>query len=290
MDYQALTDFLSKLQGSEIAQVSVLTRSILGREIPLITLGRGKQAVLYVGAHHGMEGITCGVLLDFIADFIKQYEKRSTVYEYPMQYLLEERCIHIVPMLNPDGVEYTVHGVGEGNPLRERVLKMNGGEDFSKWQANARGVDLNHNYDAGFLAYKRKEAKAGIMGGAPTRYSGEYPESEPECAALSNVLRTVAPSAVLSLHMGEDAVYLAPREHAATRRTAERIARLCACTVRDTEGAASYGSLCDYAGEVLAIPSFALSVGHGETPPPEERFSSLYDRISRVLFRLPALL
>ena len=62
MDYQAFSEFIAGLQESEIADVSVLTRSILGREIPLITLGKGKHAVLYVGAHHGMEWITSALL------------------------------------------------------------------------------------------------------------------------------------------------------------------------------------------------------------------------------------
>ena len=49
---------------------------------------------------------------------------------------------------------------------------MNGGsEDFTRWQANVRGVDLNHNYDAGFDAYKQLEPSLGITGGGPTRQS-----------------------------------------------------------------------------------------------------------------------
>ena len=42
---------------------SILGRSVLGREIPLLRLGEGKTHLLYVGAHHGAEGMTAAFLL-----------------------------------------------------------------------------------------------------------------------------------------------------------------------------------------------------------------------------------
>ena len=293
MDYQALTDFLSTLQGNEIAQVSVLTRSILGRDIPLITLGKGKHAVLYVGAHHGMEGITCGVLLDFVADYIRQYEKRTTVYEYPMQYLYEERCIYIVPMLNPDGVEYATHGVGADNPLRERALKMNGGNDFSKWQANARGVDLNHNYDAGFMAYKKKEAEEGITGGAPTRYSGEYPESEPETAALCRFLRFQREEirGIMTLHTQGEEIFCSCEDNltAKTMSVGRVISRFTGYRLARPEGLAAFGGLTDWCISTLCRPSFTLECGKGKNPLPQAQRPLIYERLRRTLFSFPCL-
>ena len=293
MDYQAFSEFIAGLQESEIADVSVLTRSILGREIPLITLGKGKHAVLYVGAHHGMEGITCGVLLDFIADYIRQYEKKTTVYDYPMQYLFEQRRIYIVPMLNPDGVEYAVHGIGESNPLRERVLKMNDSNDFSNWQANARGVDLNHNYDAGFLAYKRKEAEAGIMGGAPTRYSGEYPESEPETAALCRFLRFHREQikGVLTLHTPGEEIFCSCKDNltAKTMSVGRVISRFTGYRLARPEGLAAFGGLTDWCISTLCRPAFTLECGKGQNPLPPSQRPLIYERLRRTLFSFSCL-
>ena len=70
-----------------------------------------------------------------------------------------------VPMLNPDGVSLSLHGLTQDIPaeLRRNLIRANGGsEEFrGRWQANARGVDLNHNYDAAFerTAYQRKVTK-----------------------------------------------------------------------------------------------------------------------------------
>ena len=168
---------------------TALTRSIMGREIPLITVGQGARAVLYVGGHHGTEGATTAILLDFILDCIRQRERHSTVFEYSIDYLFEKRKLYIVPMLNPDGAEYVSGGVDSENPLYRRLLTMNEGEDFSSWQANARGVDLEYNYATGFLEHRQEAARAGILNGAPHGYGGEYPESEPETAALCRFLR-----------------------------------------------------------------------------------------------------
>ena len=101
------------------AAVEVLGTSLLGTPIPLVTLGTGRRAVLYVGAHHGMEGITAGVLLDFADDLLRAAAQGATVAGIEARYLLAERRIYVVPMLNPDGVAYAVHGVAPEAALQD---------------------------------------------------------------------------------------------------------------------------------------------------------------------------
>ena len=158
-------------------------RSILGTSLLCAKRGTGTPVLLFVGAHHGMEHITGNLLYAFLAE---RELPRGTYY--------------VVPCLNPDGVELEL--TGALSPLlAERQLRMNGGSrDFSRWQANARGVDLNHNYPTGFDAYRSIERSFGITGGAPTRYSGEYPLSEPETQALMGLIEILNPDAVLTLH------------------------------------------------------------------------------------------
>ena len=189
-DYNALTEAISMLPlDAPFLGVGSLGCSILGRSIPLLTLGNGPRHVLYVGAHHGMEWITSAILMRFVSEFCDYATKEKSVCRLSLSSFCNSYTVSVVPMLNPDGVEYQIHGVDDSNPLYERVLKMNGASsDFSHWQANARGVDLNHNYDAGFAEYKILEAENGIGTGAPTRYSGECPESENEVAYLCNYI------------------------------------------------------------------------------------------------------
>lgn len=295
IDYSNMQSILKKLLNENpLLKSETLTRSILGRKIPLFTLGEGKRAVLYVAAHHGTEGIGAAVLLAFISDYLRHYEKGSTVFEYPMPYLFRERKIYLVPMLNPDGVEYAVNGVESENPLRERLLAMNkGSEDFSLWQANARGVDLNHNYDAGFGEYKQKEIEAGVINGAPTGYSGEFPESEPETAALCRFLRARREEivGVLTLHTGGDEILCSCADTltAKTMAAGRVLSRFTGYRLARPEGLAALGSLTDWCISVLARPAYTLKCGKSEAPLSTEESPKIYERLRRALFSFPFL-
>ncbi len=288
IDYQYLKRRIDDIGHKDITCVT-LTHSIMGRDIPLITLGHGKRAVLYVGAHCGTESMTTRLLLDFIGDYWGQYERLSTVYEYPMRYLFEDRRIYIVPMLNPDGVEYARHGVGEDNPLYERVVKMNGGKDFSHWRANARGVDLGHNYDAGFSAYKRAEWEASTLDGAPAGYSGEHPESEPETVALCRFLRLHREEikGVLSFHTGNGEIFCSCGDNltAKTMSVGRVLSRFTGYRLVRPESLTPVGTLADWCITSLHRPAFTVNCGGvpGASP------TVIYEHLRRLLFSFPCI-
>jgi hypothetical protein len=128
------------------------------------------------------------------------------------------------------------------NPIRDRVLAYNGGnDDFTNWNSNARGVDLNHNYDYGFYEYKRLEALEGIVAGR-TRYSGEYPESEPEVRSLLRLIRTVSPSLIVSFHTQGGEVYAQPKSRSMASLAA-RAAAIMRYKVGTPVSFAAYGGL-----------------------------------------------
>lgn len=293
-DHTYVMRAVEELARSRFVGRGVLTHSILGREIPILTLGQGDRCVLYVGAHHGMEWLTAGVLLDFVADYIRQCERNAQVYERKAATLHRERCILVVPMLNPDGVEYAIHGAGRENPLRERVIAMNGGEDLSAWQANARGVDLNHNYSAGFLSYKRREAAEGIACGAPTRYSGEFPESEPETAALCRLLRQRREQieGVLTLHSQGEEIFCSCGDalSAKSMSVGRVLQRLTGYRMAHPEGLAAFGGLTDWCITELKRPAYTLECGKGKNPLPLSQRPVIYERLRRALFTFPYML
>jgi g-D-glutamyl-meso-diaminopimelate peptidase len=195
-------------------------------------------------------------------------------------------------MLNPDGTDYQIHGVQKENPLYERVLGMNGGStDFSRWQANARGVDLNHNYDAGFWEYKKPEAEGGIFAGA-TRYSGEAPESEPEVAALCNLVRFEGDlRGILTLHTQGEEIYwhYGDRTPPRSRMMAEVLAASSGYTVASPEGLAAHGGFKDWFIHTFARPGFTLEMGKGRNPLPLSDFEQLYAK-AREMLLIAALL
>ena len=84
---------------------AVLGRSVLGREIPLLRLGEGETHVLYVGAHHGAEGMTAAFLLRFLSEFLLAHRAGRSAEGVDLSFLLSVRTLWIVPALNPDGVD-----------------------------------------------------------------------------------------------------------------------------------------------------------------------------------------
>lgn len=293
-DYTALMERVHRLADTySFVTLSYIGTSILDRSIPILHIGSGNRRVLYVGSHHGMEWITSLILTRFCEELCQAIENHERTYGiYPCD-LLRGYTLSILPMLNPDGVEYQIHGVDKDNPLHDRLLEMNGGSsDFSAWQANARGVDLNHNYDAGFDEYKKLEREKGIQKGAPTRYSGECAESEPEVAALCNLIRFSAPwSGVMTLHTQGEEIFAPPcKNESKSDITARRLSELTGYRLCRAEGLAAYGGLSDWCAEKLSIPAFTMECGRGKNPLPTTQISSIYSTMRASLFLFPTIL
>ena len=275
--------------------ITYVGTSVLGRGIPMVTLGDSghrRKSILYVGCHHGMEWITTGVLLRFIEEYCNAYEDGRCVCNVSVPRLYQRRCIHIIPQLNVDGTDLQINGVGD-SVMKERLISMNGGEDFSRWQANARGVDLNHNYDAGFYEYKAIDSTLGIEGGCASKYSGVSPESEPEVASLTSFLRySDDVGMVLTLHSQGEEIYCGDKSVYVPRRRslAMLISRLTGYRLASPEGTAAYGGLSDWVTRELRRPSFTVECGKGENPLPISDLDGIYGRMRETLFSCPILM
>jgi g-D-glutamyl-meso-diaminopimelate peptidase len=274
-------------------RVGSIGKSILGRSIPLITLGNGKSASLFVGAHHSAEAITTLLLMKMIEDILTN-EKTSAhrLAGFDIRQILSHRSLYIVPMLNPDGVAIRHFGADAAGLFKKRVIAMNGNHNFSLWQANARGVDLNHNYDAEFEQCKKAERALGIISGGPTRYGGDYPESEPESGALVHLTRILSPTlkAVLALHTQGEEIYWdfagdAPKN---ARMLAECFSRVSGYTVASPPAEASYGGYKDFVIREFGIPAFTIECGRGKNPLPSSDFYAIYDRVLPILLTAAA--
>ena len=114
--YETLLNDITKLKKNyPQTPIYSIGKSIKDRELYAIKIGNGSRKVFLNGCHHGMEWLTAKILIEFAKQIsCEQFTMSTTVY--------------IVPMVNPDGVEISASVDG--------------------WQANANGIDLNHNYDA----------------------------------------------------------------------------------------------------------------------------------------------
>ena len=263
---------------------TTVANSILSQPIDAIYVGDGEKYITIVAAHHALESMTANIAF-LLADFLMSNREFGVIRGINCKWLLSKYRFVILPCVNPDGVEMRYHGASN-SPLRERQVRMSGG-NFSSWQANARGVDLNHNYDLGFTEYKTIEKEKGIVPGA-TLYSGEYPESEPETKGVASLVRTLSPVSVVSLHTQGEEIFAFP-DTAVMRRRGAKIATACGYTLSTPRGTASYGGLCDYTGS-LGIPSFTFELGRGMNPLPESDVPGIFARVAEVLATIPSLI
>ncbi|MBE6530885.1 MAG: peptidase M14 [Ruminococcaceae bacterium] len=295
LDYTVMMQYINEFsERYPFIAVSSIGESIMGRGLPVITLGAGERSVLYVGTHHGMEWITSILLLRFINEYCELKRNKQRIFNLSIDYLFESKSIYVIPMLNPDGVDYQINGVDKENVIYDRLLKMNNGStDFSRWQANARGVDLNHNYNCGFAEYKKFEAEQGIQDGAPTRFSGFMPESEPEVGALCNFLRfNENIELLLTLHTQGEEIYYTSGDMTAPRSEtiAKALSRSSGYRVSRPEGMAAYGGLTDWYISEIGRPSFTIECGKGENPLPLSDNFKIYADIRKMLFMTPTLI
>lgn len=252
-DYQELTKAITAFRNKyPHIPVFCIGKSLQDRNLYAIKLGRGSKRIFFNAAHHGMEWLTAKLLMQFAEDLASG--------AYGAHALLDGCTLYLVPMVNPDGVQIAAAG--------------------KRWQANARGVDLNHNYDALWHLSKQSEREAGIEGPGPTRFSGAYPESEPESRAVADFTRQNAFDLVLAFHSQGEVIYwdfcgFAPDKSFAYAKRFETVSPY---RMDAPDGIASYGGYKDWFIRAFKRPGFTIEVGLGENPLPIEDFPQVYTR------------
>lgn len=159
------------------------------------------------------------------------------------------------------------------------------GESHDLWNANARGVDLNHNFNAGWDLSKALEIEAGITAPAPRRFGGYAPQTEPEVNALVQLCMRRMPRTAIALHSQGEEIYYEYGEH--TPERGEHLAKIFAAasgyTLVQNAGLASHAGFKDWTIEALGIPSFTFELGKGRNPLPLSDFESVYKSIEETL-------
>jgi len=261
------------------AEYKSIGKSLWGREIEYIKIGEGKTKILFCGAHHSMEHLTSRLLLKFAYEYLMALKNNTKIGSFTAKSLAKNSSLYIVPMLNPDGVDLSVYGLSAPDIInKEYLMEINPSGDFSDWQANANGVDLNHNYDALFEKSKESEKICGITGAGKTRYSGEYPESEPETKALADFTRAENFNLVMAFHSQGKVIYYdfngkEPVYSLAIAKTFEDISEY---KIDYTEGIASFGGYKDWFIDKFYRPGFTIEIGEGKNPLPLSDLDKVY--------------
>ncbi len=163
----------------------VIGYSVQGRAIESYTFGTGATNLLFVGGVHGGYEWNSVLLAYAVIDYLN-----ASPGVVPANV-----SVTVVPNLNPDGVYKVVGKEGRfaaGDVPADKVVRAAG-------RFNSRAVDLNRNFDCKWQAtstWQGREVSAGTAA-----------FSEPEAAALRNLVLKIKPKAAVFWHSQAGAVY-----------------------------------------------------------------------------------
>ena len=78
-------------------QTGSIGKSIMGKDIPFVRVGRGQKEVFYSASFHANEWITSLVLLEFLYDYCYAIQTNSTIWNFDARRLFDSVSIYIVP-------------------------------------------------------------------------------------------------------------------------------------------------------------------------------------------------
>ena len=284
-DYYSLKKAIKQLTDTyPFLHTSVIGKSVMGREITAIKIGRANEYVLFTGCFHGSEHITTTILLKFIEEICTAIQNGGSVSGINIKRVMTGRAIIIVPSVNPDGAEISMRGVISAGNNARNISKISRG-DTVHWNANVRGVDINHNFDAGWDELSRLEKENGIYGPSPTRFGGPKPFSEPESVAIKTLCETVRIRHAIAFHSQGEVIYWQYGDYkpARSQKMAEIMATSSGYKLDYPVGLAVGGGFKDWFIKTFNRPAFTVEVGLGENPLPNESVQDIYERIKEML-------
>ena len=201
---------------------------------------------------------------------------------------IQDICFHIIPMANPDGVTLCQNmNAALANPIVKKCAasRQEANNFIQRWKANARGVDLNRNFDIGWASYIGAPAPCGEA------YKGPSPASEPETQAILHTASKYKFACCISYHSSGNLIYwdygcrgnLRQKELALANYASTIIGYPLHSTIQD---AAATAGCSDYFVLKLKIPAITIETGAGECPLSTEEYPEIYKKNNNLWINL----
>lgn len=266
-DYENQVKIINEICEKYNVKKFSIGKSLCGRNILALKIGCGSHALI-AGGFHGIEYLTVLTALRFAEEYAQNPSGRG---------------VTIVPCVNPDGTEIAINGAacsGAFYPIVSQICS-----DKNLWKANARGVDINHNFDACWNRVKANELALGINKPACTRYGGCAPESEPETQSLVRLCTQKSFKRVLALHSQGREIYwdfgnCTPKECLAI---AKCMAKVSGYKIASPEEIATGGGFKDWFIQKFHRCGFTVEMGLGTNPLPLSDFETEYPVVKKIL-------
>ena len=291
--YEQMEKDISTLRRAypKLISVEVPAVSSDGRGLYLLHVGnmQAENHVLIQASMHAREYVNTQICMKQIEMLCRDAGTAGS-HGWTGAALLDKVCFHIFPMDNPDGVAICQEGPGaiRNSSLRAIIddcysRESNGDPGYwKKWKANARGVDLNTNFDARWDTYT-----SGSSYPSSKKYKGETPASEPEVQIILKTAEKYKVCFVLSYHMAGGVVYWNYASGSALETEEELCRLLTSLTGYYADTISTPCGCSNYFGEVKNIPSITLEMvaGHGgeDYPLGEEVLAPAWDAAAEIL-------
>ncbi|SFR86874.1 g-D-glutamyl-meso-diaminopimelate peptidase [[Clostridium] aminophilum] len=282
-----------KAKYPNLVTVSSIGTTADGRQIYDIAIGNtgARKKILFQGAMHAREYIVVPILMRQAENLLQGAANGGTLNGTPVSSLLQNMCIHFIPMTNPDGVSLSQFGLGGigheelrngiqqmyAQDLAEGVTQVSFEEYLRRWKSNARGVDLNRNFDAGWAEKKTVEHPSN------QGYKGMAPLSETESKALADFIDREGFRAVINYHAMGDVIYWDTennREAAVSLEFANLVHNANGYAIQSCDGVAGLKDWLQRRAN--SIPGITIEVGRSNAPVNFGEFSTLWEQNKMV--------
>ena len=310
--------FLKQRYGQYMS-VNVIGYSCDGRELLDCVVGDASATkdIIVQYSMHAREYITTSVAMLQLEEILENYDT-GTWNGRSYSELLSKVRLHIIPMINPDGVTLSqtcsLDSI-QSEELREVIQtaysndnevgkgSSNMADYLRTWKANGRAVDLNRNF-----ASSGWTADMAMPRPSTNQFPGTEPNSEPEVQAILNLEQHINCVAQIAYHAHGNLMYydygmdsIDPELYETDYQLAETLAATTALddgttykvlsTVEDDQNP---GGCSDYFMQILHIPSVTIEVGdnytadgsYNDPPLSADQASSIYERNKHILAAL----
>ena len=260
--------------------------SVLGRPLGLLCFGEGEKAVFVNGAHHANEWITAPVLLRYLEQLAAAYASGGKLAGESAEGLYRRVTLHLLPLVNPDGVDLVTGELGPEDEAYASAKAMNGSlADFPlNWKANIRGVDLNLQYPAGWEEARRIKFSQGYVRPGPRDFVGPAPLAEPESRAVYDYSLANPFRLTLSYHTQGKVIYWKYNgyEPAHSEAIGRALADASGYSLALTPPESAWAGYKDWFIQRFNLPGYTVEAGEGKAPLPLGQFGEIY-RASEAL-------
>ncbi len=151
-----------------------------GRTIWCLRMGNAsaKKKVLVNAGIHAREWLNPQMIVHKCEEMLREYPDYSQAFR--------STCVYVVPMINPDGITISQYGFGSIRSPKLRKICQKTKASHRTWKGNARGVNLNFNYPAGWKQEGKKKKPDGVT------YPGKKAASEKETQAMMRFVNRIS--------------------------------------------------------------------------------------------------